>query len=380
MWKPEHSPGAGEADVVVVEAPTAQRALEQVSSRYGAGAGILSATKVRRGGIAGFFARELIQLHVSGGDATAGAPTPSEATQAASAGDEAAGGGGGAAVERLLSTLTDSVDERERTFATALRKQLQPDPPAGGEAGPREDGSIIPSRQPLAPDPLPERPRVVRPAPPTTPSPAAGASPAPVVGRSWDLEYLEHLGVPALLVDALTAARDDLGCVQAAAAAVVTLCRPMPGGTQFLAGPGAAPLSVALGIPLVSPPGPAPSAGCAAAAIGGASRNWLAAHRGERWLHLVVGGADWEPLASEEPLAVSWADARDLPAALALAAGDGLVLGYSPGVASQRAGPVDVAVTLRALARRADEAERTAGRSFAAGTHSAPEDGLVWQG
>src|SRR5690606_11279616 len=49
-------------DALTVEAGTAEQALAEISSRLGPDAEILDARKVPKGGIAGFFAKELVQI------------------------------------------------------------------------------------------------------------------------------------------------------------------------------------------------------------------------------------------------------------------------------------------------------------------------------
>jgi hypothetical protein len=76
---------------------------------------------------------------------------------------------------------------------------------------------------------------------------------------------------------------------------------------------------------------------------------------GDRRLHLVAGGMGWEQLASLRPALVSWVGAEALPAALALCAEHGLLLGYGmAGVGTQafHATPLDVALALRDLVGR----------------------------
>jgi hypothetical protein len=52
------------AETVTVEAATVEQALAQVTAEHGPDARILRADRVRRGGIAGFFAREVVALEV----------------------------------------------------------------------------------------------------------------------------------------------------------------------------------------------------------------------------------------------------------------------------------------------------------------------------
>jgi len=54
----QHSP----TDTLTVEAGTAEQALEEITTRLGPNAEIIDARKVQKGGIAGFFARELVQI------------------------------------------------------------------------------------------------------------------------------------------------------------------------------------------------------------------------------------------------------------------------------------------------------------------------------
>src|SRR5437588_8116266 len=51
-----------DGDLLLVEAPTAEEALERLSSLLGPDVEIVAAGKVTRGGIGGFFAREMVQL------------------------------------------------------------------------------------------------------------------------------------------------------------------------------------------------------------------------------------------------------------------------------------------------------------------------------
>src|SRR5438270_13852843 len=51
-----------DGDLLLVESPTAEEALERLSSLLGPDVEIVAAGKVTRGGIGGFFAREMVQL------------------------------------------------------------------------------------------------------------------------------------------------------------------------------------------------------------------------------------------------------------------------------------------------------------------------------
>lgn len=411
-----------EPDIVMVEAPTAQKALEQVSARFGSRAQIVGASKVLRGGIGGFFAREMIQLRVRvdtqaghGGQEPAGAGTtaagPSERSIAESSSrppvSEAS-----PAVGRLLSALTGSENDRERTFADKLRAQLaergvaahRATDPSGpvGAAGARSAGTAAAARAaaaavevddlrrrmggsslavmhglgPAGSQPGPtgtaagDEPRgasvlVTPPTPAEQPRAVAVADvpvadvpvaevpvaevPVAVPDAVWDPDKMCDLGLPEVLCDAVSRAGGGLPALQAVASAVAMLCRPLPSGTQMLVGPRAGVLSPTLGLPLVLPPGPTPQHGPVAAKVGRTHRAWIDVQRRDRWVHLVAGGRGWEALADVDALAVSWTSPDELPAVLRLAVGRGLVLGYDGSRSARRATPDDVAIALREL-------------------------------
>src|SRR5438309_11961620 len=51
-----------EGDLLLVESPTAEEALDRLSALLGPDVEIVAAGKVARGGVGGFFAREMVQL------------------------------------------------------------------------------------------------------------------------------------------------------------------------------------------------------------------------------------------------------------------------------------------------------------------------------
>src|SRR5258708_18540527 len=51
-----------DGDLLLVESPTAEEALDRLSSLLGPDVQIVAAGKVARGGVGGFFAREMVQL------------------------------------------------------------------------------------------------------------------------------------------------------------------------------------------------------------------------------------------------------------------------------------------------------------------------------
>lgn len=362
-----------------VEAPTASEALAVIHDRVGAGAEILEADKVLRGGIWGFFPKERVKLTVrepspeihparSARPAPPAAPAAPPAVSHAAPSAEAAGDG----LTAVLSRLASSEDDRELGLGEALRRHLGvtiPEeetararagvrtwaPPAVGEEAPRVRPAPVAPEAPPAPEP-----------PPVAPEPPVAASePAPQAlddrewqgpdGLVWSGRRLVALGLPRALVDGVLAQApdDDAAWVYALARVLTPLCRPLPAGEFLLAGPRAERLSRALGLPLVrmtsQPRGPASFA--AAVTDRRSGRDWVAAQRGGRWLHLVIGGADWRGLVFDEPLAVSWVGADAMADAIRVAHDLGLVLGYgldSKDGEAVRATPVELAMTIRA--------------------------------
>src|SRR5947209_1305396 len=83
--------------LLLVEAPTAEEALERLSSLLGPDVEIVAAGKVTRGGVGGFFAREMVQL-------SARCPSgPAPATPALPTGLQAPGRPGERAMASLLN-------------------------------------------------------------------------------------------------------------------------------------------------------------------------------------------------------------------------------------------------------------------------------------
>src|SRR5882762_7074051 len=66
-----------EGDLLLVESPTAEEALERLSLLLGPDVEIVAAGKVARGGVGGFFAREMVQLSARSPSRPAPAPPAS---------------------------------------------------------------------------------------------------------------------------------------------------------------------------------------------------------------------------------------------------------------------------------------------------------------
>ena len=340
-------PGA----TTVIEADTAEEALGLIHERLGATARILEARRVRRGGIGGFFAREVVQMHAAPSEepSSPGAGAPAHEDDGVlsppdDAGDERPQAGA-APIDRLLAQAEETSDVVN--FATFLREQLGRD----GEATPAQTAEHE-SWPPAAVSHV-EAQQVPAAAPDMGEPGPPGDDDAP----RWSTTTLIRLGLPGALVRSMEIddAADDLAWTTALATALRSLCRPLPTGRALLVGPCARGLARQLGTPVARIGEPLNKGGDVAAALAGgaAGLDWLQRARRGRWLHLVAGGKGWRPLLHEDPLAISWATAEDLPEVIRLASELGLVLGYGPlhdGIG--RARPLEVALAVRALVPR----------------------------
>jgi hypothetical protein len=414
---PLDQPAAGpvEGATLVVEAPTAEEALADLHQQLGADARIIEVRRVGRGGIGGFFAREMVELHAAPGTPGTPAASAASAASAAPAAPAAPAPRSPSPASRLLREEADRGLETV-DFATYLREQLSAAPtapPATGSPSTHEallERATAVARQAVRAatggpdtggvvDPATDRVEVAAspdPAVVATPSPAVAVAdpvtvvtatvpvPADVVdapgdtvdtpltadvvgseltepaaasepGPAWSVGALVKLGLPAGLVRSLevTEPADDIAWTAALAAALRPVCRPLPSGRSLLVGPRARSVASSLGVPTTAVGQPLRSrAATVAAAVGSgvASRRWLDKVRGNRWIHVVVGGTGWRELLHLDPLAVSWASEQDVPEAVRLATELGLVLGAGPlGREVRRARPLDVALVVRDL-------------------------------
>lgn len=376
----ENAPRSPAADPVsgataVVEGPTAEQAIARVHAEHGPDARIVDAHRTRRGGIAGFFASEIVQLHVApagtsadtGGSAETSAPTGATAVTSAPAGvtagisaptgPTAAASGrtaaphegataSGSPVDRLVAEA-DAMPET-MDFATFLQQQMHD--PGAPAAGSRTVPSPTPDIQEfwrtaavgtVTPDDAVD---VTESAVSQTPTVGeAGTVPTPTVsppetapGPAWSRDALLQLGLPVDLVRAvepeLRDTQDDIAWTMAIARAVTPALGPIPSGPALLVGPHAERLSGEVAAPTAR------------------SRMWFEALHEGRWIHLVVGGDGWRELLSFAPRVLSWTDPRDLPDALRCALELELTLGYGiQDGRARRARPLDVALAIRAL-------------------------------
>ena len=353
-----HDPTAG--NTVTVESPTIEDALADITARLGSDAKIIDARKVTRGGVAGFFSREMVQ--VSARSIPEAEPIPEDAPE-------------GRGLLGALERITGTVDLREEAdFRDVLQQRIgdaeraQPGIladatiilPGAAETVTTEATATEPdiALAPAAPiEFVPDPPRVSaawRTRGPAVPAPAG-------MGRvDWSAAALVRLGLPAEIVRTAEGLdpRDDLGWVEAIAEAAAPYCGPLPDVPTLIVGPGADRLAAPLGLASVTSPEPAPAdeSWCATMFPTSDDLEWLRRVRGSRSLHLVVGDERWHDLMIDTPVAASWVTDGGVAGALYLAAVGGCPLGFGTSTCSAagiaRATPLDVALAVRRLVAR----------------------------
>jgi hypothetical protein len=170
----------------------------------------------------------------------------------------------------------------------------------------------------------------------------------------WSVRNLCRLGLPPLLSAdeaATLASADDIAWTHAVADSLRPLCRPLPTGPTIVVGPAAERLAGALGLALHWPGQQVPPESFIAPIAGRYSeREWLAQVRGQRHLHLVVGGPGWRGLLFDDPVVLSYDDAN-LCDAVTLAVHLDIGLGYACDASGRvtRANPIDLAMAIRRL-------------------------------
>jgi len=348
------------SEEIIVEAEDLEAALAEVAARLGARAEIIDARKVQRGGIGGFFAKELVAVRARPGERAAG-------------------------VDGAIEALVGAADDRETEFEKVLRDQMaedaHPSDPAPLPVGPMASetaaaaGSIQLVGEVAPAGTIPE--------PPFEPT-GTGGDLAPIAERrepagdgnawrtvevagprgcgrvGWSSTALAKIGLPTDIVEATRNLdpRDDLAWIEAIAQAVHPLCGPLPDVPVVVAGGQADRLAGLLDLPLVNPPGMPPYSGSVCAVVTDDQRDldWLRFIRGERALHLVIGDEPWRDLLVGDLAAVSWFGDRSIIDAVYLASSLGCVLGFGTvdGFASAavRPRPVDVALAIRRLVER----------------------------
>ncbi len=288
---------------ITIEADTVEDALAEVAARLGPAARIVRADRVRRGGIAGFFAREVVEVvAVADEDPT----TPDTDPSPGDAGDGAASRPGGVdhALERMLAAA------EQASFAEVLGRTLvSGDGPAAAPAAGARAGVAV------------ETP------PRTAAEPSAPSEAVP--GVHWDVGRLLEMGLPSAYLEALAGLdpADDLAHLSALARALAPLCGPVPPGRGRMTGPRADRLAAALGT------GPSGD-----------------------WIHLVVGDEGAPAALTETPTVVSWVSERGAIGAIRVAHLTGATLGYGMssgfGAPAHRVTALDAAWAVRELAER----------------------------
>ncbi len=344
----------------IVEAESAEQALAQVHDKFGADARIVDAQRTLRGGIGGFFAREIVQLHVAPGktksraelDAQvadilrrAGASAPASTVDTASTDNREdtqrhqRGPQVRSPVDRVLSgpqTAETSRDGRV-DFNTFLQIELADeastsDTPLSHDRGVTSTTST-PAPETHGPAPV----NNVKPQPKSYDPQRTPSSHPETTNHPWSGTALVRLGLPRSFVDGLRvdSPADDVAWTMALAQALRPLCRPLPAGPSLLCGPLARRIGTTVGLPFHADT-TAPDTATA------------------QWVHAVAGGRSWRNVLMHEPMAISWTRREDLGDAIACAVEFGLVLGYGPAPRSIiRAQPVEVAMTIRGLLSKA---------------------------
>ena len=378
-----------------------------MTRRLGEGARIVRAEKIRRGGVGGFFARELVQLTA----APAGSDADGE-PEASASGDVAADRPGTVdrapaappadpdlrafadADPRVAATLRAVLEADEHdddTFGALLRRELGDDDGSAGEA--EDAAGVAETRRPRPTRPSWRTTRseegvafedVIAPAQSQRPAASGGAvavrEPASVpeqvavnpVGLrpgdpAWGATTLYQLGLPARIVESAASLRpvDDCGWTAALARALEGLCGPLPCGPQLLVGPRAARLGRALGMATLTVGAELRTRRdvCLAQPATAKVRDHLERLRGDRVLHVMAGGRDWRGLLFFDPDVISWTTADGLLGALTAAADLGLTLGWAlseqGSVSTRRPTPMDVAVMVRDLLPRIPDTDHS---------------------
>lgn len=404
-----------ELGTVVVEADTAEMAMERLADELGDDVRIIDARKVRRGGVGGFFSRELVQLTaqiegaaqvsfaerlaahavVSAGRDAARPVATQEATSLVESADRANPRNADSVVISSMARATEpqTLTADDITFAPQPRHR-----------GPiaidlREAAGSVDSAEAIDAELVDEPVRHVT---PTTAHPAlvetevmdpdperqstaelvftraAGTPPSPTLGAdmrhrssltarmahddgtgavAWGATSLVRLGLPAPLIAALDGVdpADDAACLMAVAGAVAPLCGPAPTEDVAVVGPTAWQVAMLMDVPMCSI-GDTPDAAFALDSSGAAAdRGWLDAIAADRDIHLVVSTEPgWRDLLFRAPEFVSWTDHASVVDALYVASTLGATLAYGTDDNGQMvvARPLDVAIAVRDLVGR----------------------------
>ncbi len=278
-------------DTVLIEADTIESALEALTERYGAEATIVSAERVRRGGVAGFFATEVVEL-------VAIPPLSGRHVGEKPAGDvidDTAGRGLTGGVDSAFARLLDAAEQADTGVAGTPTSVALLDRPTPADAP--------------AADEAPDRAR---------------RRPTPVEGIRWDVTRLIQMGLPGSLIEELMSLdpADDLAHIEQLARSIAPLTGDLPAEPHRM-------ISTHDG------------------------RH--AAHEEitdrSRPVHLVLSVGDQLDVTKPPPAIVSWSHDAAAPTAIAVAWQTGATLGWagSSDGAIKRITPVDAALAVRRL-------------------------------
>ena len=149
-------------DQVTVEAETVEDALTEISAQFGENAEIMRAQKVHRGGVGGFFAKEMVQLTARRRRDSAPSLRPEPSSQP----PQRSNGNG---IADVLERMAQDADAEDSDFRTVLQRELgsgtESTEPAGflaavgwEDAAAEQDGDapaiVEPDDEPVADDPV----------------------------------------------------------------------------------------------------------------------------------------------------------------------------------------------------------------------------------
>lgn len=278
-------------DTILIEADTIESALEALTEQYGSEATIVSAERVRRGGVAGFFATEVVELVAI--PPLAGRHV--EEPRADETNDDPARGGLEGGVDSAFAQLLDAAEQTEMSIGARSTDVAVLDRPVADEA------------------PAAER----------APGRTADHG-SPVEGIRWDVSRLIELGLPGSLIEQLMSLdpTDDLAHVEQLARSIAPLTGKLPAKPHEMIGA---------------------RRGRHALETGFTDRS--------RPVHLVLAHGDQLDVTKPPPAIVSWADDAAAPTAIAIAWQTGATLGWGGSNDGQvrRVTPVDAALAVRRL-------------------------------
>lgn len=277
-------------DTILIEADTIGSALETLTERYGSEATIVSAERVRKGGVAGFFATEVVEL-VAIPPRSGHQPEPE--SQVSGRSDAGSGAGAIGGVNSVFARMLESAEQAETDLGVGAHVAVL------------------------------EKPEAEQPTTPAV-STEANAPRSPVNGIRWDVPRLIEIGLPGSLIEDLMHLDpdDDIGHIERLAQSVAPLIGAMPAEPHRMIGTREARHSEHLDFTDRARP-----------------------------VHLVLARGDELDVTKPPPAIVSWTDDGAAPTAIAVAWQTGATLGWSiSGEGTiRRVTAVDAALAIRHL-------------------------------